>query len=125
MRVYGASRSQVTGSQRVEFLAMGLLAGILATAGAAAIGQLLARRVFELDLPPGGDVVVTTIDAWVNYRLAGAYATDLSTASLSRNSTAASAAGSSSSLNTCTPARRKAAAVTPSPVTLVPLKLPS
>ena len=27
MRVYGASRAQVTGSQRVEFLAMGLLAG--------------------------------------------------------------------------------------------------
>ena len=25
----------------------------------------------SLDLPPGGDVVVTTIDAWVNYRLAG------------------------------------------------------
>ena len=35
----------------------------------------------SLDLPAGGDVVVTTIDAWVNYRLAGAYATDLSTAS--------------------------------------------
>lgn len=35
----------------------------------------------SLDLPPRGDVVVTTIDAWVNYRLAGAYATDLSTAS--------------------------------------------
>jgi glycerol kinase len=38
----------------------------------------LRRR---LDLPAGGDAVVTTIDAWVNYRLAGAYATDLSTAS--------------------------------------------
>ena len=38
MRVYGATRAQVTGSQRVEFLAMGLLAGVLATAGAAAIG---------------------------------------------------------------------------------------
>ncbi len=25
----------------------------------------------SLDLPAGGDVVVTTIDAWVNYRLAG------------------------------------------------------
>lgn len=34
-----------------------------------------------LDLPDGGDVVVTTIDAWVNHRLAGVYATDLSTAS--------------------------------------------
>ena len=39
MRVYGASRAQVTGSQRVEFLAMGLLAGLLATPGAAAIGS--------------------------------------------------------------------------------------
>ncbi len=38
----------------------------------------LQRRV---DLPGGGDIVVTTIDAWVNFRLAGAYATDLSTAS--------------------------------------------
>jgi len=35
----------------------------------------------SLDLPAGGGVVVTTIDAWVNFRLAGAYATDLSTAS--------------------------------------------
>ena len=56
MRVYGASRAQVTGSQRVEFLAMGLLAGLLATVGAAAIGQLLARRVFELDLPPSPEL---------------------------------------------------------------------
>ena len=52
MRVYGASRAQVAGAQRVEFLAMGSLAGVLATLGAAVIGQLLARRVFELDLPP-------------------------------------------------------------------------
>lgn len=41
----------------------------------------MAWLLRSLDLPPGGDVVVTTIDAWVNYRLAGAYATDLSTAS--------------------------------------------
>jgi glycerol kinase len=35
----------------------------------------------SLDVAAGGDLVVTTIDAWVNFRLAGAYATDLSTAS--------------------------------------------
>ena len=64
MRVHGASRRQVTGSQRVEFLAMGLLAGLLATVGAAAIGQLLARRVFELDLP-------LTPDLWIAGPLAG------------------------------------------------------
>ena len=77
MRVYGASRAQVTGSQRVEFLAMGLLAGILATAGAAAIGQLLARRVFELDLPPSPELWIAgplaglallSLNAWLSAR---------------------------------------------------------
>jgi len=77
MRVHGASRRQVTGSQRVEFLAMGLLAGLLATAGAAAIGQLLARRVFELDLPlspelwiagPLAGVALLSLNAWLSAR---------------------------------------------------------
>jgi putative ABC transport system permease protein len=77
MRVYGASRKQVTGSQRAEFLAMGLVAGILATLGAAAIGQLLARRVFELDLPPSPElwiagpmagVVLLSLNAWLSAR---------------------------------------------------------
>lgn len=77
MRVYGASRAQVTGSQRVEFLAMGLLAGLLATIGAAAIGQLLARRVFELDLPPSPElwiagplagVLLLSLNAWLSAR---------------------------------------------------------
>jgi len=77
MRVYGASRAQVTGSQRVEFLSMGLLAGILATAGAAAIGQLLARRVFELDLPPSAGlwiagplagILLLSLNAWLSAR---------------------------------------------------------
>ncbi len=77
MRVYGASRSQVTNSQRVEFLSMGLLAGALAAAGAAAIGQLLARRVFELDLPPNqwlfvagpvAGVLLLSLNAWLSAR---------------------------------------------------------
>jgi putative ABC transport system permease protein len=77
MRVYGASRAQVTGSQRVEFLSMGLIAGILATLGAAAIGQLLARRVFELDLPPSpglwiagplAGVLLLSLNAWMSAR---------------------------------------------------------
>jgi putative ABC transport system permease protein len=77
MRVYGASRAQVTGSQRVEFLSMGLLAGILATAGAGAIGQLLARRVFELDLPPSPELwifgplaglALLSLNAWLSAR---------------------------------------------------------
>ncbi|MCX7960887.1 MAG: FtsX-like permease family protein [Burkholderiales bacterium] len=77
MRVCGASRAQVTGIQRVEFLAMGLLAGLLATGGAAAIGQLLARRVFELDLPPSPWLLVAgplaglallAFNAWISAR---------------------------------------------------------
>jgi putative ABC transport system permease protein len=64
MRVYGASRAQVTGAQRIEFLAMGAVAGLLATLGAAAIGQVLARRVFELDLPP-------SVELWLAGPLAG------------------------------------------------------
>jgi putative ABC transport system permease protein len=77
MRVYGASRAQVTGSQRVEFLSMGLLAGVLATLGAAAIGQLLARRVFELDLPPSPELwiagpvaglLLLSLNAWLSAR---------------------------------------------------------
>jgi putative ABC transport system permease protein len=77
MRVYGASRAQVTGTQRAEFLAMGLIAGLLATLGAAAIGQLLARRVFELDLPPSlalwiagplAGLALLSLNAWLSSR---------------------------------------------------------
>jgi putative ABC transport system permease protein len=77
MRVYGASRAQVTGTQRAEFLAMGVAAGVLATLGAAAIGQILARRVFELDLPPSLGLLVAgplaglallSLNAWISSR---------------------------------------------------------
>jgi putative ABC transport system permease protein len=77
MRVYGASRAQVTGAQRIEFLAMGAVAGVLATLGAAGIGQLLARRVFELDLPPSPElwiagplagIALLSLNAWLSSR---------------------------------------------------------
>jgi len=77
MRVYGASRAQVTGAQGMEFLAMGAIAGLLATLGAAAIGQLLARRVFELDLPPSlalwvagplAGLALLSLNAWLSSR---------------------------------------------------------
>jgi putative ABC transport system permease protein len=77
MRVHGASRRQVTGSQRVEFLAMGLLAGVLATVGTAAIEQLLAQRVFDLELPPSpvlwiagplAGVALLALNAWLSAR---------------------------------------------------------
>ncbi len=47
MRALGASRSQVLAAQRAEFMALGLLAGLLAAAGASAIGFLVARQVFQ------------------------------------------------------------------------------
>jgi putative ABC transport system permease protein len=77
MRVFGASRAQVAGAQRAEFLAMGLLAGALATLGTALIGQLLARRVFELDLPPSlallaagplAGLALLSLNAWLSAR---------------------------------------------------------
>ncbi len=77
MRVYGASRAQVTGAQRVEFLAMGAIAGLLATLGAALIGQLLAQRVFDLDLPPSpqlwiagplAGIALLSLNAWLSAR---------------------------------------------------------
>jgi len=77
MRVYGASRAQVTGTQRAEFLAMGAAAGLLATIGAAVIGQVLARRVFELDLPPSAalwiagplaGLALLSLNAWLSSR---------------------------------------------------------
>jgi putative ABC transport system permease protein len=77
MRVYGASRAQVTGTQRAEFLAMGVIAGVLGTFGAALIGQILARRVFELDLPPSlalwiagplAGLALLSLNAWLSSR---------------------------------------------------------
>jgi putative ABC transport system permease protein len=75
MRVYGASRAQVAGSQRAEFLAMGAVAGLLATLGAALIGQLVARRLFELNLPPSAalwiagplaGIALLSLNAWLS-----------------------------------------------------------
>jgi putative ABC transport system permease protein len=79
MRVIGASRRQIVASQRIEFLAMGALAGVLATAAAAAIGQVLASRAFELDLPvnpwlwaagPLSGILLLSINAWISARKA-------------------------------------------------------
>jgi putative ABC transport system permease protein len=77
MRVYGASRAQVARSQRVEFLAMGAIAGVLGTVGAAVIGEVVARQVFELDLRPSlalwlsgplAGVALLSLNAWLSAR---------------------------------------------------------
>jgi putative ABC transport system permease protein len=77
MRVLGASRRQVARRQRAEFLAIGLLAGVLAALGAALIGEALARRVFEIDLPanaalwlagPLAGLALLSLNAWLSAR---------------------------------------------------------
>ena len=47
MRALGASRNQILAAQRAEFLVLGLLSGLLAAAGASAIGWSIARFVFQ------------------------------------------------------------------------------
>lgn len=77
MRVLGASRTQVARRQRFEFLAMGLAAGVLASLGAALIGEVLARRIFEIDLPanpvlwlsgPLAGLALLSLNAWLSAR---------------------------------------------------------
>jgi putative ABC transport system permease protein len=56
LRALGASRRQVLTSLFVEFATLGVLAGLVAAAGASAVGHALATRVFDLPLH---------IDPWV------------------------------------------------------------
>jgi putative ABC transport system permease protein len=56
---------------------MGILAGVLATVGAALIGQVIARHIFELDLTPGTALLIAgpvaglallALNAWLSAR---------------------------------------------------------
>jgi putative ABC transport system permease protein len=49
LRTFGASKRRVLSGVATEFIAIGLLAGVLAAAGATLAGYLLATRLFELD----------------------------------------------------------------------------
>jgi putative ABC transport system permease protein len=49
MRALGASRAQVLAAQRAEFVALGLLAGLLAAVGATAIGYVIATRGLQFE----------------------------------------------------------------------------
>ena len=48
LRTLGASRSQLTAAQVAEFLVLGILSGLLAAAGATAVGYFLSDRVFQI-----------------------------------------------------------------------------
>jgi len=49
LRTFGASRRKVLSGVAMEFIAIGLLAGVLAASGATLAGYLVATRLFDLD----------------------------------------------------------------------------
>lgn len=49
LRALGATRRQLSQSQRIEFALVGALAGVLAASGAAMVGWTLARFVFDFE----------------------------------------------------------------------------
>ncbi len=77
LRTLGASQAQLTAAQVAEFVVLGALAGLLAAAGATAIGWVLADRVFQIPFTPnplvwiyglGGGAVVVTLAGWLGTR---------------------------------------------------------
>jgi len=63
LRTLGARRSVVLAGVAVEFAALGVLAGVLAAAGATGVAWLLAERVFQLEFTPDPFVWLTGIGA--------------------------------------------------------------
>jgi putative ABC transport system permease protein len=61
LRTLGASRRVVFEGVAAEFTVLGLLAGVLAAAGATAVGYVLAREVFNLEYAPDPWVWVTGV----------------------------------------------------------------
>jgi putative ABC transport system permease protein len=69
MRALGATRAQLARAQRIELLATGGLAGLLAAAGAQAIGLALSRGVFDFEIqmhlwPWGLGLAIGMLGAW-------------------------------------------------------------
>jgi len=71
LRTLGARRSVVLQGVAAEFTALGLLAGTLAAIGAAAIGYVIATRLFQLQFVPG-------IALWLGGLIAGALVVGIS-----------------------------------------------
>ena len=77
MRALGARREQLRAALFVELAAIGGLAGLIAALGAAGVGQLLARQVFQIEpafsltsplLAAAGCAVATTFAGWLGMR---------------------------------------------------------
>ncbi len=77
LRTLGASQAQLRAAQIAEFLVLGALAGLLAAAGATAVGYVLSDRVFQIPFAwnplvwlygLGGGAVVVTLAGWLGTR---------------------------------------------------------
>jgi putative ABC transport system permease protein len=77
LRTLGALQAQLRAAQMAEFLVLGSLAGLLAAAGATAIGYVLSDRVFQIPFAwnplvwlygLGGGAVVVTLAGWLGTR---------------------------------------------------------
>jgi putative ABC transport system permease protein len=63
LRTLGARRGVVLQGLAAEFVALGLLSGILAAAGAGLLAYLIASRIFELDYLPGPGLLLLGLAA--------------------------------------------------------------
>jgi len=61
LRTLGATRRIVFQGVAAEFTVLGMLAGLLASAGATLVGYLLARQVFDLKYSPDPQVWIVGI----------------------------------------------------------------
>ena len=66
LRTFGASRNRVLGGVAAEFVAIGLLSGILAAAGATLAGWLLARFDFQPNITQSAETL-TGIKLMMSY----------------------------------------------------------
>jgi putative ABC transport system permease protein len=72
LRTLGARRSTVFKGLAAEFVALGLLAGLLGAAGAGGLAYVIASRIFDLDYLPGlGLLVVGLVSGATIVGLAG------------------------------------------------------
>ncbi len=75
LRALGATRAQLARAQRLELLAVGALAGLLAAAGATAVAWVLSTQVFDFAIslslwPWGAGAVAGMAGAWAGGALA-------------------------------------------------------
>lgn len=77
LRALGARRDQLRAALLLELAAVGALAGLIAALGAAAVGQLLARQIFQIEpafslttplIAALACAILTTIAGWLGLR---------------------------------------------------------